>query len=227
MNMTNPYTWLPLNSTASPKTQSIEFEGPAGWIEVLFDNPSSPSKGIVLIAHPQPLLGGSPRHKIPHTLAQTLKASGWTCLRPYFRGVGNTEGRYDHGTGETQDLLAIIATLRAHNPATALILIGFSFGAYVIAKVAHTLQQQGAPAQTTILLSLPAGTVDAGRAYDTGSVPANSLIIHGEADLQVPLRNVLIWAGSFKHPIVVFPGADHFFKGHEKTLIQKITEAIK
>lgn len=225
--MTNPYKWLQLAATASPKAQSIEFDGPAGRIEVLLDNPSSQSKGIVLIAHPQPLLGGSPRHKIPHALAQTLKELGWTCLRPYFRGVGNTEGSYDHGTGETQDLLAIIATIRAHNPATPLALIGFSFGAFVISKVALALQQQGTPVQTTILLSLPAGTVETGRAYDTGRVPADSLIIHGEADLQVPLNNVLTWAGPTRHPIIVFPGADHFFKGHEKTLIKKVAEAIK
>ncbi|MFA5704195.1 MAG: AcvB/VirJ family lysyl-phosphatidylglycerol hydrolase [Advenella sp.] len=224
--MTNPYEWLKLDAIKSPKTQSIEFDGPVGRIEVLLDTAPNPSKGIALIAHPQPLLGGSPRHKIPHMLAQKAKEMGWICLRPYFRGVGNTEGSYDHGTGETQDLLAIIDTIRQHYPATRLALIGFSFGAFVISKVADKLEKKGAPAQLTVLLSLPSGIVEAGRAYDTASVPADSLVIHGEKDMQVPLGNVLTWASAFKHPILVFPGADHFFKGHEKTLIKKIAETI-
>lgn len=95
-----------------------------------------------------------------------------------------------------------------------------------MSKVADTLEKQGEPAQVTILLSLPTGTVEAGRDYDTGSVPPHSLIIHGEKDRQVPLSNIMAWAGSSKHPVVVLPGADHFFKGHEEILIKKVAEAI-
>lgn len=220
--MPNSYEWLQPGSG-----KNIEFSGPAGKIEALLDHADGITKGIVLITHPQPLLGGSPMHKIPHTLAQLAKTAGWIALRPYFRGVGKTEGAYDHGIGETDDLLAIISVIRTHTPNIPLILIGFSFGAFVIGKVASVLEKQGKPAQKTILLGLPAGQVEGGRIYDTGNVPEQSLIIHGEEDKQVPLNNILNWAGTYKQPVVVLPGADHFFKHHEKALKKLVADAIQ
>jgi hypothetical protein len=42
-------------------------------------------------------------------------------------------------------------------------------------------------------------------------VPANTLVIHGERDETVPLAAVLDWARPQDLPVVVVPGADHFF----------------
>ena len=50
-----------------------------------------------------------------------------------------------------------------------------------------------------------------GRSYTSEPVPADSIIIHGELDETVPLANVLAWARPQELPVIVVPGADHFF----------------
>ena len=43
------------------------------------------------------------------------------------------------------------------------------------------------------------------------AVPAGTLVIHGENDDTVPLATVLDWARPQELPVVLVPGADHFF----------------
>jgi uncharacterized protein len=42
-------------------------------------------------------------------------------------------------------------------------------------------------------------------------VDPGALIIHGEQDETILLTDVLAWAGTCDVPVVVIPGADHFF----------------
>ena len=44
-------------------------------------------------------------------------------------------------------------------------------------------------------------------------VPADTLVIHGEADDVVPLAATLAWARPQNLPVVVVPGGGHFFHG--------------
>jgi hypothetical protein len=44
-------------------------------------------------------------------------------------------------------------------------------------------------------------------------VPADTLVIHGEADEVVPLAAVLDWARPQTLPVTVVPGVGHFFHG--------------
>lgn len=80
-------------------------EGAAGPMEVFIDSPQDQPRGIAIVAHPQPLLGGHAMHKVPHLLARALCGAGWLVARPNFRGVGRSAGTHDAGLGETQDLL--------------------------------------------------------------------------------------------------------------------------
>lgn len=186
--------------------------GPAGEIEVLVDLPAGDARGVALVAHPQPLLGGHARHKVPDALARALRDDGWRVLRPNFRGVGRSAGQHDHGQGETDDLLALCAALREALPGSPLALVGFSFGAYVQARVAQALAAQGAPAAKLCLLGLPFGEAG-GRRYDTPQGLPDALVVHGERDDRVPLQSVFDWARPHTQPVVVIPGADHFFTG--------------
>ena len=61
------------------------------------------------------------------------------------------------------------------------------------------------------------------RSYPTLPVPDHSLVIHGEKDETVPLANVLAWAEPQELPVIVVPGADHFFHGRLH-VIRKIIE---
>ena len=47
--------------------------------------------------------------------------------------------------------------------------------------------------------------------YQAAAVAPDTLVIHGSADETVRLDNVLAWAGLLNLPVVVIPGADHFF----------------
>jgi alpha/beta superfamily hydrolase len=188
-------------------------DGPAGAIEVIFDLPKAESVGVAVVAHPQPLLGGHAGHKVPQVLARGLSDAGWLVARPNFRGVGRSAGAHDEGQGETDDLLALAAQLRSACPGLPLLLAGFSFGAFVQARVARTLADQGAPAWRTCLAGMPNGPVDGGRRYDPPDGLPEALVVHGEHDERVPLQAILDWARPKSQAVVVVPGADHFFTG--------------
>jgi len=185
--------------------------GAIGQIELLIDTPVSQPTAIALIAHPHPLLGGTAEHKVPSILARTLRDRGWLTVRPNFRGTGQSEGIHDGGVGEADDLVVISGWVREEFPGLPLVLIGFSFGAYVQTRVARQLEVSGAPQARLVLIGPGIGQVEGGRRYDAGDVPHGTLVIHGEADERVPLSNVLRWADPQMLPVVVVPGADHFF----------------
>lgn len=188
--------------------------GTVGPLELLIDLPARPACGMGIICHPQPLLGGSAMHKVPHFLARALCDRGWIVARPNFRGVGRSAGVHDGGPGETEDVLAVHRLLYAACPELPLDLIGFSFGAFVQACVARSLADAGTPARRVCLAGMPFGEVEGGRRYETpqGSIP-DALVVHGEHDERVPLGAVLDWARPEVQPVVVVPGADHFFTG--------------
>jgi alpha/beta superfamily hydrolase len=195
-------------------------DGPAGPLEVLFDLPDGVATGLAIVTHPQPLMGGHAQHKIPQLLARALRSAGWLVARPNFRGVGRSAGKHDEGQGESEDVLALCESLRAHHPGERLALLGFSFGAYVQARVAHALAEQGAPAWRVGLAGLPFGTVQSGRQFDTPQGIPDALVVHGECDEVVPLAHVLDWARPRVQPVVVVPGADHFLTGKLHVLRQ-------
>lgn len=186
------------------------FDGPAGAIETLIDAPENP-RGIALVCHPHPLFGGTNTNKVAHTLARTFAQLGYLALRPNFRGVGASTGSHDHGRGETDDMLAVVAQAKARFGDLPLVLAGFSFGGYVVTRVAEALADTGHPAQRLVLVGLATGAITDDRGYTARPVAAGSLVIHGAKDDTVPLANVLAWAEPQECPVVVIPGADHFF----------------
>ncbi|PRN02684.1 MULTISPECIES: alpha/beta hydrolase [unclassified Pseudomonas] len=189
---------------------SLLIDGPVGQIELLIDNPAGPPKGVVLVSHPQPLLGGSPRHIVPLTLARQMCAAGWQVVRPSFRGVGQTQGAHDEGIGEAEDSIAVVRYLTQAMPQLPVALVGFSFGAYVFARVACALEGQ---LHAVALLGLPVDNVPGGRYYEPLPVPTDCLLLHGEHDEMAPLANLLQWAGPQQRAVSVYAGANHFFKG--------------
>jgi alpha/beta superfamily hydrolase len=208
------------------ETRQLLIAGPVGQIDTILDGPASP-KGIALIAHPHPLYGGTNTNKVAQTLARTLANLGYASFRPNFRGVGGSAGAHDEGRGETEDLLAVIDHARAAFGELPVVLAGFSFGAYVQARVAHRLRDAGTPPQRLILVGTAAGHVEGTRSYDTEAVPPDTLVIHGARDETVPLANALAWAEPQDLPVVVIPGADHFFHRRLHLLRDIITRAWK
>ena len=72
---------------------------------------------------------------------------------------------------------------------------------------------------------VPAGFVVGARLYDVQAVAADTLVIHGAVDTTVPLANVLAWAEPLDLPVVVVPGADHFFHRRLHVIRDIVTRA--
>jgi alpha/beta superfamily hydrolase len=174
--------------------------GAAGRIECAVDKPEGAARGVALIAHPHPLFGGSLDNKVVQTLARAFVELGYEAWRPNFRGVGETEGVHDEGRGELDDLQAVLNAIKTEK----FILAGFSFGASLAAQLAAQVADK-APPQWLVLVGVGITRIMA------PAVPAGTLVIHGENDDTVPLAAVLDWARPQELPVVVVPGADHFF----------------
>ena len=212
------------------RTIKINFQGPVGLIEASLDLPDEvrhvPSsyrpRGIALVAHPHPLLGGTMDNKVAQTLARTFAQLGYVTLRPNFRGVGATEGVHDDGKGEAQDLLAVIAwmkdpfswqgikELEGHAwpqlvDELPLAMAGFSFGSYVSSYVVKQLTEKNEAPERLIMVG------SATSKWDVAPVPKDTIVIHGEVDDVIPLTSVLDWARPQELTVQVIPGADHFF----------------
>ena len=183
--------------------------GPAGRIECAVDSPDGTARGVALIAHPHPLYGGTLDNKVVQTLARVFVDLGYESWRPNFRGVGQTEGVHDEGRGELEDLFAIVEKI---SPQT-LVLGGFSFGASLVARLAERVKPEW-----LVLVGLGITRLEA------PPVAPGTLVIHGETDDTVPLAAVLDWARPQELPVVVVPGADHYF--HRKLhVIKRIVQA--
>jgi alpha/beta superfamily hydrolase len=187
------------------QTQRFQITGPAGPLECALDLPSSAPRGIALVAHPHPLFGGSMDNKVVQTLARAFIALGYAAARMNFRGVGASAGAHDDGRGETDDMATLLAHMRQQYPKLPVALAGFSFGTFVQSQLQQRLSAQGTPAQRLVLVGCAAGK------WAMPKVPADTILIHGELDVTIPLADVFDWARPQDLPVIVIPGADHFF----------------
>jgi len=193
-------------------TDRLLLDGAAGKIEIDVSDPGDVRRGIALIAHPHPLMGGTKDNKVVTTLARTFYALGLVALRPNFRGVGATMGTHDEGRGETADLIAVAHYALDKYGQLPLTCAGFSFGSFVQTRVAKELN----PHQ--LVLVAPAVN-----RFPTETVAPGTLVIHGEVDEVVPLAAVLGWARPQNLPVVVVPGGEHFFHGRLHQLQEIVT----
>lgn len=183
--------------------QRFTLSGAAGQLEGLVHMPDDIPCALAVVAHPLPTMGGNMENKVAVTLAKTFAELGCVAVRFNFRGVGASEGEYTGGDGEEQDMVDVVRYAQEQfGEELPLLLSGFSFGGYVAARAAQRLKPQH------LVLAGPA----VGR-FAMPVVSPDTLIIHGEHDDVVPLSEALDWARPQHLPIVVLPGAEHYFHG--------------
>ncbi|MGQ5523243.1 alpha/beta hydrolase [Chitinimonas sp. PSY-7] len=204
----------------APQFEPRFIAGPAGQLEtqVLGSALDGPPVGIALVAHPNPLQGGTNTNKVVHTLAKLLSRRGYVAYCPNLRGVGKSEGEHDFGCAEVDDMAAVLAAVRAEHGTLPLILAGFSFGTYVQSQLAARLPE-GELDQ--LLLIGPATSK-----WTFPDVPANTIVVHGEQDEVAPLTAVFDWARPQSLPITVLPGAGHFFHGKLTQLAEIVNRLL-
>ena len=203
-------------------TQRFSITGAAGLLECALDLPDAAQfgapRGIALIAHPHPLYGGTMDNKVTQTLARAFVGLGYASARMNFRGVGASAGTHDEGAGETDDMALLLAHMRSRYPGVPVALAGFSFGTFVQAQLQQRLQTAGEPAERLVLVGAAAGK------WAMPAVPANSILIHGEQDDTITLAAVLDWVRPQDVPVIVIPGADHFFHRKLQHIKNLVTE---
>lgn len=199
------------------QTKALLIAGPAGELQCAIDHPADAPRGVAVICHPNPVQGGTLDNKVVQTVARAFVQLGYRAVRFNFRGIGQSQGVWDEGRGEIDDALAVIAALR--EPGLPLLLAGFSFGGYVASQAAQRLPEDQRAER--LLLVGPATS-----RFDTATVPADTVVIHGEVDDVVPLQAVLDWARPQVLPITVVPGVGHFFHGQLPLLKSLVLRAF-
>lgn len=204
-------------------SKEVNFSGPAGNIQGTLDLPESilEPNFIAVNCHPHSLHGGTMTNKVIHTVSRSIAGLGVPSLRFNFRGVGKSEGEYDEGQGEQQDLSAAVDWMRQQYPETQLLLSGFSFGSFVSAFAASDLS----PA-LLVSVAPPVKRFD----FDGFSRPASPwLVIIGDEDELVDFAEVENWIQSFEEApeFINMSGASHFFHGRLVELRQHIESHIQ
>jgi alpha/beta superfamily hydrolase len=199
----------------NPRTLKQTIQGQAGMLEMLVDEPElsegEKCKGVAVIAHPHPLFGGTMDNKVVQTMARAFVLAKWRAVRFNFRGVGQSQGVYDEGRGELQDLLDVIAHMAPQaSHEGGLALAGFSFGSFVASHAAQSLFPMR-PIDKLVLVGAAASRFEV--APIDAALHERTLVLHGEEDDTVPLANVMAWARPQTLPVTVIPGGGHFFHG--------------
>ncbi|CAH0347836.1 alpha/beta hydrolase [Aquabacterium sp. CECT 9606] len=201
------------------RPDSTTIDGPAGLIEVVLEDPATVPIGLAVIAHPHPQMGGTMDNKVVHTLSRAFVLAGWRAVRFNFRGIGQSEGAWNEGVGEVDDLLAVLAHHRTDPAVQSLpvALAGFSFGGFIAASASARLPQ----APNELVLVSPATR------YGVPNVPAHTLVVQGEQDDVVSLASVLEWARPQALPVTVVPGVGHFFHGQLGVLRDRVLRHLR
>ncbi|QNK74926.1 alpha/beta hydrolase [Variovorax sp. PAMC28562] len=205
------------------QTEKLSLHGGAGAIEAERDAAAAgtQARGVVVIAHPHPLFGGTMDNKVVQTLARAFIASGWTAVRFNFRGVGASEGVHDEGRGEADDMRAVIEQVAPHG---ALAIAGFSFGAFVAMNALSALWEVR-DIQRVALVGASVARVPPGPLPEAAH--ERTLVVHGEQDDTVPLAAMLDWARPQSLPVTVVPGGGHFFHGQLPLLKQLVARHLR
>lgn len=215
------------------KTVSYSVQGPAGIIETLVELPKDLPKGIGIICHPHPQHEGTMNNKVVTTVFRAFLRCGLAAVRFNYRGVGQSEGEYDEGRGETDDAVAIYDWAQSlsflpsgHGEAAESIkshcvIAGFSFGAFIAANLC-----QQRPADCLISL---APAVHHGNFADKTDIDIPWHVLMGDQDEIVPPQSVYDWVDSMPQPISLhhFNESSHFFHGQLVAVREKCEQIIQ
>lgn len=166
----------------------------------------------VVVTHPHPLYGGGMYNNVVQAVVEAYAQAGFTTVRFNFRGVGGSQGAYDQGIGEQEDVRGVVTHLREAGK-TEIHLAGYSFGAWVNAHALPGLPE----IHTAVLVSPPVDFMD----FDIPSADSRiRLVITGERDDMAGAEHVRRRTRDWNPDAAfrVIPGADHFYGGREKDL---------
>jgi len=212
---------LPTDTLSVPGEHAFFFDGLAGKIEAVVTIPQTCAGNfIALLGHPHSLQGGAMTNKVVTTMARAFRDVGIASIRFNFRGVGKSEGSYDAGIGESEDMLTLMHAWLTINPAAQVCFAGFSFGSYVAYRAA-------AQSKHCLLITI-APPVHHYNYQEFSPMPSPWHIMQGDDDEVVPLQLVLDFASQYLPPLPVtrFANTGHFFHGNLLELKSELIAVI-
>lgn len=194
---------------------SFEIEGDVGHLEARMHLPEGASR-VAVLAHPHPLYGGTMHNAVIVALARELASRGAGVVRFHYRGVGESEGRFDGGAGETRDLLRVAEAALRLRPRARLSLAGYSFGAWVAARAAPSL-----PVDRLALVAPAAGL------FDFASIPRTAIgariaILVGDRDVFCSVARARALAAHFAASFALLPDADHYLATTRRVVAARV-----
>lgn len=189
-------------------------EGAVGRLEVRYfakEVLSAQEIKLVVLSHPHPLHGGTMNNKVVTTMERAFQQLGYVTVAYNFRGVGESEGRYDHGVGEQEDLCAVLAWAKQTFQVNEVTLAGFSFGSYV-ALSAQIKVQAMVEIKAMCTVAPPVGL------YDFSTIEGGGFswaLIQGGQDEVVSASDIVTWSTSLEQAPDLYwrAQAGHFFHG--------------
>jgi uncharacterized protein len=190
----------------------VFFTGPAGRLEGRFHPAKQRGAPIAVVLHSHPQFGGTMNNQIVYNTYYSFAERGFSVLRFNFRGVGRSQGAFDHGQGELSDAASALDWAQTISPeARACWIAGVSFGSWI----GMQLLMRRPEIEGFISIAPPANRFD----YSfLAPCPSSGLFVHGDKDRVAPLKEVMALIEKLKtqkgiaieHAII--PEANHFFE---------------
>lgn len=204
-----------------PETRTLWIPGPVGRIEASL-RVACPARGAAVVAHPHPLHGGTLHNPVVFHAERELHRAGLTTLRFNFRGVGSSEGTFDEGRGEAQDVGAAASWLRGVALDAPLLLVGYSFGS--VCTVAHAARDRNV--RGVVAVGIPV------RLYDFAEVERLDrplAVVQGDDDEFGSPDEVQALLERARPPGVlqIVPDCGHLFPGHAAEAGRRVAEAAR
>jgi uncharacterized protein len=200
----------------------VIFNGPEGRLEGRYQPSKKRGAPIAIILHPHPQFGGTMNNQIVYNLFYQFAARGFSVLRFNFRGVGRSQGEFDHGSGELSDAAAALDWVQALNPdAKNCWIAGVSFGSWI----GMQLLMRRPEIEGFISIAAPANRFDF---TFLAPCPSSGLFVHGSEDRVAPAREVMAviekvkTQKGIKIEHVTVDGANHFFENRVDELMVEI-----
>ena len=176
-------------------------------------------KGVI-ITHPHPLYGGNMQNNVVGAISLACQKFGVTTLKFNFRGVGGSQGSYDDGNGEQEDVRAAVAHLTDMG-IRQIDLAGYSFGAWINALAVN----DGLVVDNMIMVSPPVAFIDFKTISDLSPL---KLVVTGSRDDIAPATMVEtsypVWNPTARFEVIT--GADHFYGGYTDQLQDLLTNFL-
>lgn len=201
----------------------VIFNGPSGRLEGRYQPSADKTAPIAIILHPHPhpKFGGTMNNKVVYDLFYMFVERGFTTLRFNFRGVGRSQGVFDHGLGELSDAAAALDWVQGLHPdSRGCWIAGFSFGSWIGMQL---LMRR--PEIEGFMSIAPQPNI-----YDFAFLapcPSSGLIIHGAEDKVSPPEDVQELVDKLKAQKGILitqntmEDANHFFTEHNEELIEE------